>query len=119
MWSGAGDLEAFSRIQERFPSCSGTRSGAVVPAAALVTGMIMLDGPVAVALAGFAVSWLAAEAALARGAGWHLSRWFPLAWLVRETVMPLIWVSAILARDFRWRGNSIATRPALKDRTAP
>ncbi len=94
-------------------------SGAVVPAAALVTGMIMLDGPVAVALAGFAVSWLAAEAALARGAGWHLSRWFPLAWLVRETVMPLIWASAILARDFRWRGNSIATHPALKDRTAP
>ena len=51
--------------------------------------------------------WFAAEAQLALGAGWRLSVVSPLAWLVRDLMLPMMFVTAWLANDFVWRGNEM------------
>jgi len=68
----------------------------------------LLDGPglsVAVLLLSF---WFGLEALLARAAGWPLSWRSPLAWLLRDLLIPLLWVRAFTAGGYEWRGNRIA-----------
>ncbi|MGA7972358.1 MAG: ceramide glucosyltransferase, partial [Pseudolabrys sp.] len=82
--------------------------GAVPPlaAAALVAGGI--GWPIAPALISLAAIWYGAEAALAHAAGWHLSwRSVPL-WMLRDTLLPLLWVAAWTGNDFEWRGNAMS-----------
>jgi ceramide glucosyltransferase len=47
---------------------------------------------------------------LARFAGWHLSLWSPLAWLLRDAMLPLVWMHAWLSEGYAWRGNEISTQ---------
>jgi ceramide glucosyltransferase len=61
--------------------------------------------PIAIAIVSF---WLAAEALLARAAGWPLGWRSPLAWLVRDLLIPLIWLRAYRAGGYEWRGNRIS-----------
>ncbi len=51
--------------------------------------------------------WFAAEAQLALAAGWRLAWVSPLAWLVRDLMLPALFVSAWAADDFVWRGNAM------------
>ncbi len=51
--------------------------------------------------------WFAAEVQLALGAGWRFSLVSPLAWLVRDFMLPLMYVTAWLSNDFVWRGNEM------------
>lgn len=59
-------------------------------------------------LAGYLTVWLAAEAALARLAGWSLTARSLLALMMRDVLMPYVWAKAWLTRGYEWRGNSIA-----------
>jgi len=72
-------------------------AGAVV---ASTTGL-----PVAASVTTLGAVWYGAEVLLAYRAGWHLSRRAPLLWLLRDLVLPLLWVSAWLGNEFEWRGN--------------
>jgi ceramide glucosyltransferase len=54
-----------------------------------------------------AALWYGAEAALARTAGWHLSVRSPMAFLLRDVLLPLLWIGGWLGRDFVWRGNQM------------
>jgi ceramide glucosyltransferase len=74
-------------------------------AAALAAPIVELDGVLAAAL--LAVVWFGTEALLARGAGWHLSFASPLAWLVRDIALPLIWLKGWTGDGFNWRGNDM------------
>jgi ceramide glucosyltransferase len=83
-------------------------TGSLPPAVAGATASLLLDGPglsVAVLLLSF---WFGLEALLARAAGWPLSWRSPLAWLVRDLLIPLLWVRAFTAGGYEWRGNRIA-----------
>jgi ceramide glucosyltransferase len=40
-------------------------------------------------------------------AGWHLSMRSPLAWMLRDMLLPMIWMGGWLGRDFVWRGNQM------------
>lgn len=64
------------------------------------------SSPVAAGLVVFLV-WMAAEALLARIAGWRLTWRSPLAWAVRDLMLPFLFVNAWLANDFVWRGNEM------------
>ena len=55
----------------------------------------------------FAAIWYGAEAALARAAGWHLSLKSPAAWMLRDALLPLLWIGGWLGRGFVWRGNEM------------
>src|SRR5262249_52906684 len=48
---------------------------------------------------------LALEALLARAAGWPLTWRSPFAWLVRDLLIPLVWLRALTASGYEWRGN--------------
>ncbi|HWB48193.1 MAG TPA: ceramide glucosyltransferase [Stellaceae bacterium] len=53
--------------------------------------------------------WVAAEAALARCAGWHLSWRLPLAMLIRDVMLPPLFVAAWLGDEVHWRGSTVKT----------
>jgi ceramide glucosyltransferase len=62
-----------------------------------------LPAPVAVLLA--ALIWYGAEAALALIAGWPLA-WRSLpAWLIRDLLLPIVWIQGWNKERFVWRGN--------------
>jgi ceramide glucosyltransferase len=55
--------------------------------------------------------WYGAEAALVKAARWHLTPLYPLQALLRDLLLPLLWIDAWIGTDFVWRGHqmSIAT----------
>jgi ceramide glucosyltransferase len=56
-------------------------------------------------------AWYGAEIALVKAAHWHLAPLYPLQALLRDLLLPLLWIDAWVGSDFVWRGHemSIAT----------
>ncbi len=63
--------------------------------------------------------WYGAEAALARGKGWHLSWRLPLACLVRDCLIPPVWVCGWTSGKAVWRGKAMEVRSAGGGRPPP
>jgi ceramide glucosyltransferase len=80
-------------------------SGALFPllAAAFVAGNAGLSVPAAVIA--LALLWYGSEYVLARAAHWHLTSLSPLAWMLRDLLIPALWIESCLGSDFVWRGN--------------
>lgn len=58
--------------------------------------------------------WYGAEIALMRLAGWP-SGWRDIAALVlRDLMLPAIWLATFRARSFEWRGNAVGSSPAAR-----
>ena len=55
------------------------------------------------------INWFGSEALLARFAGWHLTWKSPLGWVLRDALLPCVWVHAWLSHGYAWRGNEIRT----------
>ena len=89
-------------------------SGSLGPLTAAAYVVAALGLPLGSVIA-FAAIWYGAEAALARAAGWHLSLKSPAAWMLRDALLPLLWIGGWLGRGFVWRGNEM--RP-LESRNA-
>jgi ceramide glucosyltransferase len=83
-------------------------TGSLPPALAGALASALLDGPATAIALAIVAFWLAAEAALARAAGWPLSWRSPFAWLVRDALIPFVWLSAYWASGYEWRGNRIS-----------
>ena len=49
--------------------------------------------------------WYSAEAFLAHVAEWHIGWRSPLLWMLRDLMIPAIWVNGWLGNQFVWRGN--------------
>lgn len=58
--------------------------------------------------------WIASEAQLAAAAGWHLTLVSPLAWMVRDLMLPVLFGWALLTNDFVWRGNEMTVKEEAK-----
>lgn len=84
-------------------------TGCLLPLAAGAHVADALDVPAAAVIAGLAAIWFGSEALLTRAAGWHLSLASPLAWALRDGLLPLVWVHAWLTDGYAWRGNEIST----------
>jgi ceramide glucosyltransferase len=82
-------------------------TGSLPPALAGACAGALLEGPAIGIAVGIVSVWLGAEALLARAAGWPLSWRSPFAWLVRDLLIPLVWVNAYTASGYEWRGNRI------------
>ena len=63
-----------------------------------------------------AICWYGAEAVLAHGAGWHLSWRSPFAALVRDAMLPALWLQAWAGSSYTWRGNEIVADRTLAHR---
>jgi ceramide glucosyltransferase len=78
-----------------FPVLTGAYAAAIYGLNAAAVGALLLAG------------WFAAEALLARVAGWHLSWRLWLAFLLRDLLLPVLWIDAWLGDGFVWRGTEM------------
>jgi len=83
-------------------------SGGAVPLALAVYVIAALGLPLITALLPVAI-WYGAEAALCHCAGWHLGWRTPLAWMLRDLLLPLLWILGWLGTGVTWRGHHIST----------
>jgi ceramide glucosyltransferase len=89
-------------------------AGALPPLFACALSAAAIDGPVIGVSAAFASAWYATEALLAIAAGWHLS-WRSIAlWMLRDLMLPVLWLAGWMGNDFVWRGNEMG----LADRSS-
>ncbi len=82
-------------------------TGSLLPIAGGALTADAMGMPAAAAVSALGVLWFGSEALLARVAGWHLSVLSPLAWIVRDALLPALWLQAWLGGGFSWRGNEI------------
>jgi len=82
-------------------------AGGVLPVAAFGVLAWTYDWPFISSLLVFAAGWYGAEALLAGAAGWHLSWASPAAWLVRDLLLPVLWLASWLGNDFVWRDTQM------------
>lgn len=54
--------------------------------------------------------WLGAEAMLTRFAGWHWSPRLLVAYLLRDLLLPFLWLDAWAGSSFVWRGTAMKPR---------
>jgi ceramide glucosyltransferase len=83
-------------------------TGCLFPLAAAAWVADALEAPASL-LAGLSALWFGSEALLAWVAGWHMRLWSPLAWALRDALLPLVWMHAWLSEGYAWRGNEIST----------
>jgi ceramide glucosyltransferase len=83
-------------------------AGGVVPLALAIYVAAALELPW-VSLLALAIIWYGAEAVLSYAAGWHLSWRSPLAWILRDLLLPLLWILGWLGTGVVWRGHHIST----------
>jgi ceramide glucosyltransferase len=82
-------------------------SGGVLP---MITVAILANAfslPLVPSVATFGAFWYGAEMALAAAAGWHTPVLYPLYGLVRDLLLPALFVGALRGNDFVWRGNEM------------
>jgi ceramide glucosyltransferase len=62
-------------------------------------------------VAALALFWYGAETTLVKAAKWQLPLLYPVQALLRDLLLPLLWIDAWIGTDFVWRGHqmSIAT----------
>ena len=81
-------------------------SGALPPALCLALIAWAAGFPVLSAVVAYLLLWYFGEFVLARAARWRVSALSPLAWIGRDLLLPLLWVSAWRS-GLVWRGNAM------------
>ncbi|MFK8252609.1 ceramide glucosyltransferase [Ancylobacter terrae] len=95
-------------------------TGALFPAIAALVVAAHLGWPPAPSVLGLLTLWYGAELALTLRAGWPVSPTTPLALILRDLLIPVLWVEAWRGSDFSWRGNAMtATRARSTSMRAP
>lgn len=94
-------------------------NGALLPALAMA-GVVLLGGAPASALVAYLALWYGIEVVLARAHGWPMGLQDLGAMLLRDALIPVIWVATLLGRGaIVWRGNDVAAAPKLAPNLAP
>ena len=81
-------------------------AGGAWPLLAALLAVAQSDLPLA-AVPALAAVWYGSEAVLAWAAGWHLTARSPLAFVLRDVLLPAIWLNGWLGSAFVWRGNQM------------
>jgi ceramide glucosyltransferase len=90
-------------------------SGAVLPIICAAILASAFGWPVPLCAISFGAIWYGSEMVLAAAAGWHVSPLHPLYGLLRDLMLPALFVGALRGNDFVWRGNAMQVeqmRPA-------
>lgn len=86
------------------------------PLAGLTAGAateILLGGGFVIGVAGTWLAWLVLDLACTRALGWPVFWRYPLAWTVRELLLPAMWAMTLTKRTVAWRGNEVPLRPRI------
>jgi ceramide glucosyltransferase len=87
-------------------------SGSILPIASGFAAASSFGLDPLTVLVGLLVVWYGTEALLARVAGWHLKWQSPIAWMLRDALLPLLWVEGWAGDTFVWRGNDMSVAKA-------
>ena len=60
-------------------------------------------------VAALSIAWYGAEVLLALSAGWPITARSIFAWLLRDLLLPVLWIFAWMGNSFVWHGNLMAT----------
>jgi ceramide glucosyltransferase len=82
-------------------------SGAFLPFAAAITLAGLTGTSILAAAFAFLSVWYGAEWWMAVKAQWHYSARSPLCGLLRDLLLPVLYINAWLGRDFEWRGHDM------------
>ena len=82
-------------------------SGGVLPIICAAILAHALGWPVLAFISAFALLWYGSEMTLAAAGGWHVSPLHPLYGLIRDLMLPALFVAALRGNDFIWRGNAM------------
>jgi ceramide glucosyltransferase len=82
-------------------------AGSMPPLAAGAICALAAGLPVTLLLAAVAIIWYGAEILLAHMAGWHLSWRSPLSLIIRDLLLPALWITSWRDDEFVWRGNKM------------
>lgn len=93
-------------------------AGSVPPLLALATGLGILGLPWLLATTLFVVIWYLSELILMRVAGWPRSL---TAMLLRDLLLPAVYVAGLLGRSFEWHGQQLKAGPesSAEDKVIP
>ncbi|MGO4854162.1 glycosyltransferase [Phaeovulum sp. W22_SRMD_FR3] len=93
-------------------------TGALVPLS-IGVGLCAAAGLPVAALGGLAALWYGAEWLLARRAGWPAGPRDLAAWVLRDALIPALWIGALVSRSFEWHGTVMhaADVPGMARRT--
>ncbi len=86
-------------------------NGGLLPIACAIGLAISGAAPAWFPLA-FAAGWYGLELALIAIAGWPLSWRMPAALLLRDILVPVVWVAGLFGNRFEWRGNAMTVAKA-------
>lgn len=92
-----------------FPFCFSLEifSGSVAPLAALIAAAALAGVSALAPAAAFLAVWYGAEWLLAAKTNWPVSRWSVATYMLRDAMLPVIYVNAWLGRGFEWRGHDM------------
>lgn len=92
-----------------FPACFVPEivSGGLFPLAAGIFAAFALTDMPLLAAAALLALWYGAETLLVHCAGWHLSWRTPLAAMLRDLLIPALWLNGWRIDGFTWRGNAM------------
>lgn len=82
-------------------------SGGLLPIVLLAAIAPAFGLPRALSTISFAIFWYGGEMLLASIASWHLSLRYPFCCLLRDLLLPALFVKALSGDDFAWRGNEM------------
>jgi ceramide glucosyltransferase len=82
-------------------------SSGLVPIVLLAAIAPAIGLPQALIAIALAVLWYGGETLLAWKAGWHVSLRYPLACVLRDLLLPVLFVKALSGSEFAWRGNEM------------
>jgi ceramide glucosyltransferase len=87
--------------------CLEAASGAVLPLIAAIVIAITAGHSVIAAAALFLTIWYGAEILLCAAAGWHLPLLYPVHAMLRDVLLPVLWIEGWREATFVWRGNAM------------
>jgi len=94
-------------------------SGGLLPLVLMAAIAPALGLPRALSVISLAIVWYGGESLLASMAHWHLSLRYPFCCLLRDFLLPILFVKALSGDDFAWRGNEMRVqRPRPREMMA-
>jgi ceramide glucosyltransferase len=96
--------------RDSFPAfyCLEAGSGALLPFLAVLFMAIAGGHSVFAATAAFLLVWYGAEMLPCALAGWHLPMLYPLHAMLRDALLPILWLQGWREAGFVWRGNAMS-----------
>jgi len=87
-------------------------TGSALPFTAFASALYMLGIDLAIPLLVLATVWFGSELVTAHKLGWHVSRRTPATLIIRDLLLPILWIAGFSPGGFEWQGHAMSARPS-------